>query len=70
VRLTTAGVEGRGALERAVAHRVAARNVDAGEAAFDGRWRRFAAGKRQSTRRTCRHAEEFAPLHADAASAP
>jgi hypothetical protein len=59
------------ALERAIAHGVAARDVDAGEAALDGRRWRFAAGQRQRTRRTCccRHAEEFATLH-DAASAP
>lgn len=52
----------RRALERAIAQRMAARHVDAGEAAFDGRRRGLAAGERKGTRRTG-HAEEIAPLH-------
>ena len=59
----------RGALQGAIPHRMAARDIDAGEAPFDGRRRRLAACERQSTRRARRHAEEFAPLH-DGASEP
>ena len=56
-----AGARGLARLQRAVAHRVAARHVDPGEAAFDG-WRRIAAGERERTGGADR-AEETAPPH-------